>query len=120
MTNKITQKEYYNAIIARLNGDATDISDTDIISFVNGRIDLLNKKSASRKPTKTQEENENLKAVILNALNKEGKTVSEIIASAPELAGMNTQKITPLLYQLKAENKADKTTDGKKTLFVLV
>ncbi len=93
---------------------------TDVAEKIDAMILTLEKKSASRKPTKVQEENEKLKNIIADALTDEGKTVSEIISLVPELTGFNTQKVTPLLYALEGEGRAKKVSDKKKTLFVAV
>lgn len=92
----------------------------DVAEKIDAMILSLDKKSTSRKPTATQKANEELKSIIVNALTSEPKTISELIAEIPALNGLTTQKVSPLLYQLKAEKKADKTTDGKRTLFFAV
>ncbi len=91
----------------------------DVRLKLEGMVATLEKKSANRKPTKVQEQNNELKDAILANLTSEPKTVSEIIAIVPELAGMNTQKVTPLMYQLEGEGKVTKVADKKKSLFCL-
>ena len=91
----------------------------DVAEKIDTMIASLEKKSANRKPTKVQEQNEELKTVIVSALTEEGKTVSEIISIVPELSGMNTQKVTPLMYQLEGEGKAKKISDKKKSLWAV-
>lgn len=90
---------------------------TDVAEKIDAMIVSLEKKSASRKPTKVQEENIKLKDAIANALTSDAKTVSEIISTVSELSGMNTQKVTPLMYQLESEGKAKKISDKKKSLW---
>lgn len=117
MANKMTQKDYYNEIIkALLNEDGTLTVD-EMVEFIKGRLALLEKKSANRKPTKTQAENENVKNDILSALTAEGQTVSEIIENMTEK--VSCQKASALLRQLIDEGKVKKSSDKKKSLFSL-
>lgn len=111
MENKMTNAKALEYVIA--NCDVP----TDVMDKLNAMLTSLKKKSANRKPTKTQKENDSLKDAILEVLTTEPKTVSEIIAMTPTLAGMNTQKVTPLMYQMEKDGKVVKTTDGKKSLF---
>lgn len=91
----------------------------DVAERIDAMITSLDKKSANRKPTKTQEENEILKNAIADALTTEGKTPSDFIKSVPELSGMTPQKVSPLLYQLVADGRAKKITDKKRSLFAV-
>ena len=77
------------------------------------------KKSLNRKPTKAQEENAEIKAVILEALTAEGATVTEIQSKDEALANLSNQKVAALLRQLVADGKAIKIVDKKKSLFAL-
>lgn len=70
----MTQREMFNSIKAMIMGISTEeyealvpeFSKEEIIEGVNGRIEALNKKSTgSKKPTKTQIENESIYANIL-------------------------------------------------------
>ena len=74
MANKMTQRDYFNEIIAlaRANDRA------DIVEFAEGRIEMLDKKKSGSKPTKTQEENVELMEIILSVLDSNGATVTEI------------------------------------------
>lgn len=69
-------------------------------NYVKHEIELLEKKSANRKSTKTQAENVGIKAEILKALEgSEGMTVSKIMPLVGDGAYTN-QKIASLLRQL--------------------
>jgi len=122
MTKKITQKEMYTALVKFVVGEDTDVSTDEMIEFLNGRIDALDKKTANRKPTKVQKENVALKEIIMSVLTNEGATVSEIqtrderISPASEISN---QKVTSLLTQLIKEDKVVKTIEGKKSLYRL-
>ena len=91
----------------------------DIADFAQGRIDVLEKKSANKKATKTQEENVGLMEVVKGVLTTEGQTVTEIMAKDATLASLSNQKVSALLRLMIAEGTVVKTVDKKKALFSL-
>jgi len=115
MTNKMTQRDFYNEIIAL----AKDNDRNDIVEFAEGRIAVLDKKTANKKPTKTQEENEVLKGVILNTLTNKGVTVTDLQSKNEELSALSNQRVSALLRQMIADGKVVKTVDKKKSYFAL-
>ena len=112
---KATQREMFAEIIALAQDNDRD----DIVTFAEERIAVLDKKNASRKPSKTQEENIVLAEIVKSVLTSEGKTVSEIQALSPEFAGLSTQKMSAVVKMLVDSGVAVKTTDKKKSLFSL-
>ena len=115
MTNKMTQRDYFNEIIALAKANERE----DIVEFAKGRIAVLDKKSENKKPTKTQEENEVIKGIILDTLSEEGVTVSELQSLNDNLSSLSNQRVSALLRQLKDEGKVIKTVDKKKSYFSL-
>lgn len=115
MTNKMTQRDYFKEIITLAEANDRE----DIKEFAEGRIAVLDKKAGNKKPTKTQEENEVLKGVILNALTEEGVTVSELQAKDETLSGLSNQRVSALLRQMIADGKVAKVVDKKKSYFSL-
>lgn len=122
MEKKITKKEMFAQIREAVADNA------DMVAFIDHEIELLQKKSGSKKPTATQVANEKLKATILEVLkgadavtveDTDGMTASEVLAGSDEFAGLSNQKITALLRQLVLDGSVIKVTDGKKTLFKL-
>ena len=111
MEKKITKKEMFAQIREVVADNA------DMVAFIDHEIELLSKKSGSKKPTKTQIENEGIKNTILTILTENGMTASEVLASSDEFEGMSNQKISALLNQLVKEGKAIKDTDSKKSVF---
>ena len=87
-------------------------------NYVAHEIELLEKKSANRKSTKTQTENVGIKTEILKALEgSTGMTVSQIM---PLLNGSYTnQKISSLLRQLVEEGKVRRYTEKRVAYFAL-
>ena len=88
-------------------------------NYVAHEIELLEKKSANRKSTKTQTENVGIKINILEVLEgSDGMTVSQIM---PLLNGSySNQKISSLLRQLAEEGKVRRYTEKRVALFALV
>lgn len=115
MTNKMTQRDYFNEIIALAKANDRE----DIVEFAEGRIAVLDKKAGNKKPTKTQEENEVLKGVILDTLTNEGVTVTELQGKNEELSALSNQRVSALLRQMISDGKVVKTVDKKKSYFSL-
>lgn len=119
MEKKITQKEVYNAIIAKLNGEDTALTVEQMVEFVEGRIAQLDKKSANKKPSKTQAENEVLKDTIVNILTELGSPVTASIVLADERipSGTSLPKITSMLTALVNDKVVVRTVDKRKAYF---
>lgn len=113
---KITKKDLF----ADLRELAEDAERQDLIDFIDHEVELLTNKASSKKPTKTQEENEVIKADILSTLASIGEpvTISEMSVKSPKLA-YTPQKLSALLKQLEEAKKVVKTKDKKRTLFAL-
>ena len=95
---------------------------TDVKEKIEKMIVSYANKSASRKPTAKQTENEGLKDIILAVVTDEGATVSDIQARDERISakvGISNQRVSALLRQLVAENKVIKEVSGKKSLFRL-
>lgn len=91
----MTIVEQYEAIIAKAKGVLTE----DELAFLEERKELHAKKNASRKPSKTQEANEAVKAEIL-AFMEEGKSYT--ITEIQKGVGLESnQKTSALVRQLK-------------------
>jgi DNA-binding PadR family transcriptional regulator len=88
-----------------------------MVAFIEHEIELLQKKSDNRKPTKTQEENKSLKNEILSVLSDEGMTVTEIQKKSEILGAVSNQKVSALLRQLVEVGAVEKTVEKKKSFF---
>ena len=117
MANKMTQREFFNEVVVLME----QAGRTDLADFARGRIDALDKKSATKKPTKTQVENESVKEVIANVLSdsKAPMTVTEILTSGKLAEGTSNQKVSALLRQMIDEGKVVKTTEKKVSRFAV-
>lgn len=128
-TNKtrITKTMRFEDIKAMLNGQPVTYGTTieQAVEFIDKELDLLARKnSGDKKPTKTQQENEGYKVLILEFLatlpdTSDGVTCTEIIKGVAEFEGFSTQKISPLVRQLMAADKVIKIEVKGKALFRL-
>ena len=92
---KVTIAKMYEGIIAKVEG----VLSQDEIDFLNERKEMHLKKNASRKPTKAQEENENIKSSILEFMEV-GKSYT--ITEIQKAMGLESnQKTSALVRQLK-------------------
>ena len=84
MANKITKRDSFISIIEVLKGAER----TDLVEVMEHEIELLDKKKASGKMTKTQVANEDIKALIIEELARLAKPVSitELISESTEIA----------------------------------
>ena len=115
MANKKTLKDFYNDIIALAQENGRD----DLVAFCNDRIDKLSRKAGgSKKPTKTQVENEGIKDTILEVLGEVAPATATMIATDPRV-NVSNQKVSALLRQLIESGEVVKATDKGKSLFSL-
>lgn len=113
MANKKTKKEMFNEVLAIVQ-DNKELAD-----FINHEIELLDKKSANKKATKTQTENVGYKAEIKAVLTEKGATVTEIQGKSETLAGLSNQRVSALLRQMVENGEVVKTVDKKKSYFAI-
>ena len=127
-TTRITKAMRFEDIKALLNGQPVTYGTSieDAVEFIDHEVGLLAKKNSgeNKKQTKTQQENEGYKTLILEFLatlpdDKVGVTCTEIIKGVAEFDGFSTQKISPLVRQLMAADKVTKTEAKGKALFRL-
>jgi hypothetical protein len=111
MAKKKTIVEQYNEIIEKAQGVLT----AEEIKFLEERAEMHSKKNASRKPTKAQEENENIKSSILEFMEI-GKpyTITEI----QKAMGLETnQKTSALVRQLRLASLIVRSEEKGKAYF---
>ena len=116
MTNKITKAQMFAMIKA-------EVADKpEMVEFIDHELELLARKSSSKKQTKTQIENAALKEEILEVLStlENGATASEMIKADTRFALLSNQKMATMLNQLVADHKVAKTTEKGKSIFSVV
>lgn len=98
----MTKREMYTMTINILNETNAPEKD-ELIAGLQHEIELLDKKSsASRKPTKTQVENDGFKAEIVAYLVSAdtSKTIKDLQSEIESLASLTNQRITHMLTDL--------------------
>lgn len=111
MAKKMTIVEMYAKVIEK----AKDVLSDEEIKFLEERAEMHSKKNASRKPTRAQAENEEIKAKILEVMEV-GKayTVTEI----QKAVGIESnQKASALIRQLKESDLVIRKEEKGKAYF---
>lgn len=119
--NEKTIKEMFNEVATVLRSEG--VNREDLAAFIDGRVEILDKKTAtkSKAAQEKQAENENIKAVIMDALTEAGKAVN--ITELKGYGGLDqytTPKLSALLKQLRDEGKVERTLDKKTPYFAVV
>jgi predicted transcriptional regulator len=113
----------FTPIKSMMNHDGVEGVTTDmVIEFCDKQIEALAKRStAERKPTKTQIENESLKADILTALATADKpvTIEELMGLCDSIANLSNQRISRLLKGLCDDGLVERTHIKRKAHFAL-
>ena len=111
MANKMTIAEKYEAIIAKAKG----VLSAEDIAFLEDRKEKHLAKNATKKMTKAQVENEEIKATILEAMKPDNfYTVTDIM----KMVGLESnQKTSALVRQLKEDEKVKRIEDKRKAYF---
>ena len=121
-TTKMTKKDYFKALLAIEEVNANSA----MVNFINHEIELLEKKNGKRKPTKTQEENEIIKELILDKMAENVNqlfTATEIMKAIQpniEEVELTNQKVSALIRQLIEVNLVKRIVDKRKTYFQIV
>lgn len=118
MEKKMTKREVINAMLANEVVSANEVW----VGYLTNELALLDKKSANKKPSKTQVANEGVKDLIEDVLSASDKalTVTEILASGVFEPLTSPQKISALLKQMIEAGKVVKTVEKKVSRFSVV
>jgi hypothetical protein len=123
MTKKMTRKEMFaeiKAVVETSNLTAERMA--EMTAFIEKQIEQLERKSGTSKPTKTQLENESIKAEILEIFSTMEKpvTVTEFCElTTSEIGNLSNQKLSALFNQLVKAEKLTKSVEKKKSYFAL-
>lgn len=109
----MTKMTYAVAIDSALNGVVTDEVREKLEAL---KAQLAKRNKGERKPTKTQRENERVKAQIADLLTTEGKQCKDIA----EALGISGQKCSALLKQMVEGGLAEKYSEKRVTYFKAV
>ena len=98
------------------------IDNAEMVAFIDHEVELLNRKSGgTRKPTKTQLENAQFKADIIEALAVADMplTIKALQASCPAIAGLTNQRITHMLTDLRKDGQVTRSYIKRVAYFAL-
>lgn len=112
MANKVTKKMMFEALIAKYGLTAEEEK------FLRHEIELIEAKKANKKPTKAQEENEKLKAEIVEVIGNKAVTVSVVWKSKDKwIKEYSNQKFSALMNAMVEEGRLKKVTDKRVSYF---
>ena len=117
---KVTKRERFSQLMEIVKASNVENS-AELVAFIEHEVELLAKKnSRSGKPTKTQVENETIKAQIISVLERVGKpmTVTQLLAES-EFTGLSNQKVSALLTQLRKSGEVVRTIEKKVAFYSL-
>lgn len=118
----MTKSELFKNAIAYIEGNPCNASTVELIEGLNHEIELLERKASTpRKPTKTQLENESLKATIVERLTAidQPMTIKEMQESFEGFAELSNQRITHLLTDLRKAGMVARTYVKKVPYFAI-
>ena len=103
MDKKITKTQ---VITEMLNIAEIKANDT-FTNFLKHELELLDKKSENKKPSKSRQESDSLLETVLEVLRAtdKGMTVTEIIKSDENLKDCSTQRMTSILNRIEGIKK---------------
>ena len=119
-STKVTKRERFSQLMEIVKASKAENS-AELVAFIEHEVELLTKKnSRSGKPTKTQVENETIKAQIISVLERIGKpmTVTQLLAES-EFTGLSNQKVSALLTQLRKSGEVVRTIEKKVAFYSL-
>lgn len=111
--NKTTNLQSYEQVKAFLVDNGAT---TDLISFIESRIEMTVKKNARRSSelTETQKENLVLKSQVLEFITNNPQATSKILTKH---FGVSSQKLTPILAKLVDDNQVTYSIEKKVRYF---
>ena len=115
---KVTKKERFAQLLAIKEVSANE----ELVKFINHELELLEKKSGSKKQTETQKANEELMTVIAKALAtcEKAVTVSELMKTETfKNTDYSNQKLSAMLKKMVDNGTVTKVTEKKKSYFSL-
>ena len=117
MTNKMTKKEMWTKILTFNEVKA----DPELVKGLENEIALLDRKNASKKPSKDQKLAKEIAERAIEVLNTEGMTATEVAnavqAYFPDVT-LTAARLTNILYGLeKTRDDVEHFTFKRKSLF---
>ena len=122
MKNVKTNREMFMAVLNVItNATITDAEKTELTDFINGRIEMIDKKAntVSKADKAKAELNARIADEIVAGLITCDKPVkvSDLIKNCDALNGYSTQKLTPILTSLVKSGRVTKSVYKRETLY---
>ena len=126
---RLTKRDFYTAALNALTDDAVftipkgegvvEISGGQMAEFYKHEIELLDRKNTvDKKPTKTQQANESIKATVLESMeNNRLYSISEMLKEFPVCKDMSNQKLSSLVRQMVADKQVERIEEKRKAFF---
>ena len=117
MANKMTKREKFERLLAMAEVSNDKIS----VEFIEHELELLAKKnSADKKPTKAQEENNEIKNAIVESMES-GRfyTITEMLKEFEACKELSNQRVSALVRQLKQDGIVVRKEEKGKAYFSL-
>lgn len=119
MANKMTKRDYFAMIKAELPKTSANYS--AMTEFIDHEIELLDKKSTSRKLTPAQIENEKrMEALITELEFNKRYTITEMREKTEAFKGLSSQRATALVGIMINQNKLVREMEKGVAYFSLV
>ena len=117
MEKKLTKRE----VVSQMLANEVVVANKDWKAYLERELELLEKKSANKKATKTQVENEKLKSTVLAVLSgtDNALTVTELLKAHPDFAELSNQKMSALVSALCNDKMVYRFVEKKKAYFRL-
>ena len=126
---RLTKRDFYTAALNALTDDAVftipkgegvvEISGGQMAEFYKHEVELLDRKNTvDKKPTKTQQANESIKATVLESMEDNRLySISEMLKAFPVCADMSNQKLSSLVRQMVADKQVERIEEKRKAFF---
>ena len=119
MANKMTKKDYFAMIKAELPKASANYS--AMIEFIDHEIELLDKKSTTRKLTPAQIENEKrMEELVIELESNKRYTITEMRENTEAFKGLSSQRATALVGIMINQNKLVREMEKGVAYFSLV
>ena len=115
---KMTKKEAFKLTVEILTEVENSKITDELLAILNHEVELLENKTAKRKPSKNQTENIGYREAILNYLETVDRaTATEIFTAV--MPDTSVQRVTMLLTGLKGNGEVIREVEKRKTYFRL-
>lgn len=113
---RVTKRMNITAMLA----DEHVKANSNWVAYLENELMLLDKKTGSeKKPTKTQQANENVKELLLAVMDDTPATVSELQKRDETLAALSNQKVSAILRLMIADGTVRKVEEKGKSFFTI-